>query len=121
MKSITRRIERLESASLAGSIDGPYAARNWRRFQKSAPPRIRFRFGYLHCLPNDYRGERHRIVTRSLPDQNGQEWVEYEEVPGPAPSVTGQILGCDLLIDVVFVPPIASEAELCPSANGKRS
>jgi hypothetical protein len=25
------------------------------------------------------------VVARQLPERNGHEWVEFEEVPGPAP------------------------------------
>jgi hypothetical protein len=47
---------------------------------------VKVRFGNLRRLPEDYRGERHRKIVKHLPDRNGQEWVEFEEVPGPAPS-----------------------------------
>ena len=45
----------------------------------------RFRLGYLRRLPEDYKGERHVVVAKQLPSQNGQDWVEFEEVPGPEP------------------------------------
>jgi len=32
-----------------------------------------------------YPGERHVIVARELPPEDGNEWVEFEEVPGPDP------------------------------------
>ena len=47
--------------------------------------RITLRFGYLKQLPPEYQGERHVIVSRELPKQGDQEWVEFEEVPGPDP------------------------------------
>ena len=37
-------------------------------------------------MPKDYQGERHIVVAKELPSQNGQEWVEFEEVPGPDPN-----------------------------------
>ncbi|MCU1236697.1 MAG: hypothetical protein JWP63_4664 [Candidatus Solibacter sp.] len=43
------------------------------------------RMGHLHRLPQDYRGERHVIVAKLLPNRGQQEWVEFEEVPGPRP------------------------------------
>ena len=46
---------------------------------------IRIRYGHLRQLPADYKGERHVVVTKQLPSQDGREWVEFEEVPGPAP------------------------------------
>ena len=39
-------------------------------------------------LPEDYKGERHIVVAKELPSQNGQEWVEFEEVLGPDPNPT---------------------------------
>jgi hypothetical protein len=51
-----------------------------------ATRKIQIRFGYLRRLPAEYVGERHAVVVKELPRQNGQEWVEFEEVPGPDPS-----------------------------------
>ena len=48
--------------------------------------KVRLQFGNLKRLPEDYVGERHIIVAKQLPSQNGQEWVEFEEVPGPDPN-----------------------------------
>ena len=47
---------------------------------------VRMRLGDLRELPEDYKCERHIVVTKQLPSQNGQEWVEFEEVPGPDPN-----------------------------------
>jgi hypothetical protein len=44
------------------------------------------RFGHLKRLPPEYQGERHVIVARQLPNVGNQEWVEFEEVPGPDPN-----------------------------------
>jgi hypothetical protein len=41
------------------------------------------RFGNLRRLPEDYQGERHREIAQWLPARDGQEWVEFVEVPGP--------------------------------------
>jgi hypothetical protein len=46
---------------------------------------VTLRFGHLKRLPQEYTGERH-IIVRELPNQGDQEWVEYEEVPGPDPN-----------------------------------
>jgi hypothetical protein len=73
MKRITRagllsRLERLESRSAC------------------VESRLKIRFGHLRRLSQKYKGERHVIVTRQLPNRGDQEWVEFEEVPGPDPS-----------------------------------
>ena len=46
---------------------------------------IKLRFGHLKQLLREYQGEDHVIVARELPKQGDQEWVEFEEVPGPDP------------------------------------
>jgi hypothetical protein len=45
---------------------------------------LKVRFGRLKRLPPEYTGERH-VVTRELRNKDGQEYVEFEEVPGPEP------------------------------------
>jgi hypothetical protein len=50
----------------------------------SAECRVTVRFGHLKRLPPEYVGERH-VVARELPSQGDQEWVAFEEVPGPEP------------------------------------
>jgi len=40
----------------------------------------------MHPAQEDYVGERHIVVANHLPSRNGQEWVEFEEVPGPDPN-----------------------------------
>ena len=65
---------------------------------------IRIRFGNLRRLPEDYKGERHVVVTKELPSQSGQEWVEFEEVPGPDPNSRAEFNGgLSRGIDVMFV------------------
>ena len=38
----------------------------------------------LRRLPQDFKGERHAVIAKHLPSQSGQEWVDFEEVPGPS-------------------------------------
>jgi len=64
---------------------------------------MQLRFGYLIPLAEDYQGERHVVVAKSLPAQNGQEWVEFAEVPGPDPSPTPQESRPITRLDIVFV------------------
>jgi len=83
MKDIARRIAKLEL-----SMAPPRERRlGWRwRSRATFHPPIHFRFGYLRRLPENYQGERHTEIARHLPTINGQEWVEFVEVPGPEPS-----------------------------------
>ena len=47
---------------------------------------IRIRIGEVKRLPTEYTGERHLVVVKQLPPRSpGQEWVEFEERPGPEP------------------------------------
>jgi hypothetical protein len=55
--------------------------------------RVPLRFGRLKRRTPEYTGERHMIVTREVPKQGDQQWVEFEEVPGPEPEPL-QILTC---------------------------
>ena len=77
---------------------------------------IKLRFGHLRRLPPDYQGEKHVVIIRRLPDREGQEWVEFEEVPGPdpGPQRNGK-RDVPRYINVVFVKayPIPGEAEPC--------
>jgi hypothetical protein len=59
-------------------------------------------------LPADHQGERHIEIAHCLPDQNGQKWVEFTEVPGPPPNLPPQGDGLTRYIDVIFVQPRAS-------------
>ena len=70
---------------------------------------VKLRFGHLKQLPREYQGERHVIVARELPKQGDQEWVEFEEVPGPDPDPPEQLArGIPHCIDVRFVEPYPS-------------
>jgi hypothetical protein len=48
--------------------------------------KVVFRFGELERLPPDYKGEKHFEIGKRLPDQHGQQWYEFREVPGPEPN-----------------------------------
>jgi hypothetical protein len=76
--------------------------------------RVKVRFGKLRQLPEDYKGERHVIVAKQLPSRNGQEWVEFEEVPGPDPNPPQKPQrGVPTRIDVLLVaPPRTDDAQL---------
>jgi len=52
----------------------------------AAHQRFRILYGHLKRLPREYQGERHVVVARQLPSQGDQEWVEFEELPGPDPN-----------------------------------
>jgi hypothetical protein len=67
---------------------------------------VQVRFREAPGLPIGYKGERHIVVTKQLPSQNGQEWVEFEEVPGPDPNppeLAEHKRGVPTLISVMFV------------------
>jgi hypothetical protein len=73
---------------------------------------IKVRFGDLRRLPPDYTGERHVVVARELPSQFGQDWVEFEEVPGPDPTPPQEWKpGQHKRIDVHFVASGTSRDE----------
>jgi hypothetical protein len=63
------------------------------------------RYGNLRRLPEDYQGERHREIAQWLPARDGQEWVEFVEVPGPAPSLQPRDPRLPICINVAFVEP----------------
>jgi len=98
LRSITRRIANLEE--LAFPETETRLAKAWRKFP---PPPIQVRFGHLRRLPTDFQGEHHVEIGRRLPDQNGQEWFEFYEVPGPAPAQPSQTPWTPLCIQVIFV------------------
>ena len=84
------RLERLETCAAAASRS----------------PRIRV--GHLKRLPRGYTGERH-IVVKELPSQDGREWADYEEVPGPDPNPGPPVHGRPELIEVMLVGPDQNE------------
>jgi hypothetical protein len=66
---------------------------------------VKLRFGNLRRLSQEYKGERHVVIAKHLPSQAGQEWVEFEEVPGPDPNRHDLKLGVREYINIVFVAP----------------
>src|SRR5690242_6504165 len=70
---------------------------------------VTVRFERLKRLPPEYTGQRHVIAARELPKQGDQEWVEFEEVPGPEPAPVqipsrgGHPIA--MALDVMFVEP----------------
>jgi hypothetical protein len=109
MKSIMRRIQRLEamvSPDSATEFSPPLRrGRGRRKFLGAAIPAFKIRMGPLQRLPKDYPGERHVIIARHLPDCDNREWVEYEEVAGSAPSLPPQDSHLPRYLDVMFVAP----------------
>src|ERR1039457_6048236 len=104
MKSIARRIAKLEVTLSSGPEPEDWRGRRWMSRMAPPPPR-QVRFGNLRRLPEDYKGERHTEIAKCLPDRNGQKWREFTEMPGPALSLLPQdprLPGC---LDVVFVAP----------------
>src|SRR2546421_3886148 len=101
MRSIARRIQRLE-ASLLPDAEMQFLQWPGRRKFRGPGPSVKLRFGNLHRLPEDYQGERHVELVKRLPDRNGQEWGEFEEVPGPDPSLPLES-SVPEYINVVFV------------------
>ena len=69
------------------------------------------RFGNLRRLLPDYKGEKHVVVTRQLPYRDAEEWVEFEEVPGPDPNPQKRKAGRLHVIEVMFVGPYSVEGE----------
>ena len=105
MKSITRRIQRLETrASAAPETEFSQRFRKGRKCGAPSSRPVKVRIGDLRRLPEDYKGERHRKIVKHLPDRNGQEWVEFEEVPGPAPSAPPEP-GVANYLNVILVAP----------------
>jgi hypothetical protein len=76
--------------------------------------RVTIRFGHLKRLPREYVGKRHTILARQLPSNGDQEWVEFEEVPGPDPK-PAESTGCQRghpiasRMDVMFVKAYPEE------------
>jgi hypothetical protein len=102
IKSVARRIAKLEA--LSGPQPEHWRGRRWGS-RAQFHPSIHVRFGNLRRLSEDYQGERHIEITRSLPAINGQEWVEFVEVPGPQPSRQPPNPGFPRCINVVFIDP----------------
>jgi len=102
IRNIARRLSTLEVAFQLrpAPIDG-----RRRAWKSGGAPRIQVRFGELRSLPQEYRGERHIEMLRRLPDEDGQQWAEFAEVPGPAPELVLPDGDHVRYLDVVFVKP----------------
>jgi hypothetical protein len=82
--------------------------------------RIKLRFGHPKRLPREYQGERHVIVARELPKRGDQEWVEFEEVPGPDPDPPEQLARrAPRRLDVMFVGPYPRTEEELEASGDK--
>jgi hypothetical protein len=100
LKSIARRIAKLEALSSRQEPEDECGSGGWCSSGAPSRPSLQVRFGNLRYLPEDYQGERHIEIGNCLPDQNGWKWVEFTEVPGP-PSNLPEGPG----LDVIFVQP----------------
>jgi hypothetical protein len=116
LKSIARRMAKLEEALSPRWEPDRWRGRRWRSGAASGPS-LQVRFGHLRRLPGDYQGERHIEITHCLPDQKGQKWVEFSEVPGPPPNPAPQAPGLARYLDVVFVPPKPSATMPAPATQ----
>ena len=68
--------------------------------------RSRSRMGHLKRLPPEYKGECHIVIAKQLPNIGDQEWVEYEERPGPEPPQDRNAPPeCRDMLDIMFVAP----------------
>jgi hypothetical protein len=106
MRSIARRIARLEALS-PGFQPGHGRGGRWSRGQFHPP--MHFRFGNLRRLPEGHQGERHVEIAKYLPAINGQEWVEFVEVPGPGPNQPPPDPWLPRCVNVVFVEPYPAQ------------
>jgi hypothetical protein len=63
--------------------------------------------GHLKRLPPEYKGKRHIVVAKQLPNVGGQEWVEYEERAGlePRPNRGASPEDCGDVLEIMFVAP----------------
>src|ERR1700674_2229912 len=102
MRSIARRLARLEALS-PGFQPGHARGGRWSHGQFHPP--LRFRCVNLRRLPEDYQGERHREIAKYLPAINGEECVEFVEVPGPPPSQPPADTWLPRSINVFFIKP----------------
>ncbi len=85
-------------------------ARLERHAAAAEPLVVKVRFGNIRRLPPDYAGERHVAITKQLPNNGNQEWVEYEEVPGPDPSPPEKLTHAPLrYVNVIFVGSTAGD------------
>ena len=58
-------------------------------------PQFCLQYGWLRKLPRDYQGECHIAIVKRLSMQEGLQWVEAEEVPGPPNTVRATAKGLE--------------------------
>ncbi len=56
-----------------------------------------------------HQGERHVEIAKYLPAINGQEWVEFVEVPGPGPNQPPPDPWLPTCFNVIFVEPYPAQ------------
>lgn len=105
------RMERLVAAICQESAVLPTRISERMRRQAVPPPGLKFRFGRLRRLPEHYRGERHVIIRKRLPNRGEQEWVEFQEVAGPDPNPPAEF-GLPRYFDIMFVAPYPPNREV---------
>jgi hypothetical protein len=75
--------------------------------ESTGPRRFRIQYGYLKTLPADYAGPRHVVTVRQLPPgpgaYTGEDWLEWEERPGPAPAADLTGSNDEMLVHVCYV------------------
>ena len=87
MRSLVSRLKRLERVE-----------------RKLIRPRVVVQQGRIKQLPPDYKGERHVVVVSCAADENGRDFYEWEECPGPGPPTADNKRDDELVIRVVSVP-----------------
>jgi hypothetical protein len=88
MKSLLRRIERIEDFSRPADDET-----------------ITIRCVHLKALPRDYTGEKHEVLVKGWPYQQGTGGeCELEERPGPGPALDFGFNGRLILIRYVSFP-----------------
>src|SRR5690349_10702703 len=65
-------------------------------------PPLELRFGHLQRLPEGYGEERHVVIAKRLSHRGAEEWVEFQEMPGPGPH-SARDRGFGEHLDIVFV------------------
>ena len=90
---IRLRLERLETRATATSNQ------------------IKVRLGEVRRLPADYQGEKHLRVAKHLGEDNGYENVEFEEVPGPAPTPVERAKDGRRYFNVVLTGPTLTQEQ----------
>jgi hypothetical protein len=75
-------------------------------------PETKLIFGNVRRLPKDYQGERHTVIAKHLPNRGDQEWVEFEEVPGPKPRLKAEHgQGGPRYVYICFVAPYPEDSD----------